>query len=150
MTCDATKEAKNEPEEAELVRHKLEHMGEQSTAEVKHLFQSYPDVIAHAFDDVRPSKCKVNHKFELTSDQPIFWRLRRLPPAHIEAVKKEVERMLNAGTITPVESQWTSPIVLATKKDGSTRFCVGYRRLNAMMKRGRWPVPRVGKIFDEV
>ncbi len=150
MTCDATKEAKNEPEEAELVRHKLEHMGEQSTAEVKHLFQSYPDVIAHAFDDVRPSKCKVKHMFELTSDQPIFRRLRRLPPAHNETFKKEVERMLNAGTITPVESQWTSPIVLATKKDGSTRFCVGYRRLNAMMKRGRWPVPRVGKIFDEV
>ncbi len=58
--------------------------------------------------------------------------------------------MLNAGIKTPVESQWTSHIVLVTKKDGSTRFCIDYRRLNAVMKRDRWPVPRVDEIFDEI
>ncbi len=92
----------------------------------------------------------MKHKFKLTSDQPIFQRLMRLRPAYNETVKKEVERMLNAGIITPVESQWTSPIVLVTKKEGSTWFCVDYRRLNAVMKRERWPVPRVDEIFDEV
>ncbi len=72
MTLDATKEARNEPEETELVRPKVEHLGEEYAAEVKHLFQSCPDVIAHAFNEVRPSKCKQEHTFELTSDQPII------------------------------------------------------------------------------
>ncbi len=67
MTLHATKEAKNEPEEAELVWQKVEYLGEQYAAEVEHLFQSYPDVIAHSFDDVRRLKCKVKHKLELTS-----------------------------------------------------------------------------------
>ncbi len=137
MTLDATKETKNEPEEAELVRQKVKHLREEYAAEVKHPFQSYPDVIAHSFDDVRLSTFKVKHKFELTLDQPIFLRLKRIPPAHNGTVKKEVERVLNAAIIAPVESQFTLPIVLVTKKDGSTRFCVGYRRLTAVMKRDR-------------
>ena len=124
-------------------------MRKEYAAEVKNLFQIYCDVTAHSFDDVRPPKCRVKHKLKLTSDQSIFQRLRRLPPAHNETVNKEIERMLSAGMITPVESQWTSRIVLVTKKDGSTRFCVEYRRLNAVTKRGRWPVPRLDEIFDK-
>ncbi len=150
MILDATKESENELEEAELVRQKVEQLRREYAAEVKHRFESYPDVIAYSFDDVRPSKCKVKHKFELTSDQPIFQRLKGLLPNNNETVKKEVERMLNAGIISPVESQLTSPIVSVTKKDGSIRFCVESRGFNAVMTRDRWPVPRVDKIFNEV
>ncbi len=32
-------------------------------------------------------------------------------------MKKEVDYMVTAGTITPVESSWTSYIVMVTKKD---------------------------------
>ena len=58
--------------------------------------------------------------------------------------------MLKAGIITPVESAWTSPIVLATKNDGSSRFCIDLRKLNAVMKSGKWPVPCVEGIFDDL
>ena len=55
--------------------------------------------------------------------------------------------MLQAGIITPVESAWTSPVVFATKTDGSPRFCIDFRKLNAVMKRYKWPVPYVEEIF---
>ncbi len=140
---------KIETEEPELVKQKVELLGDKYTTEVKNLFRSYHDVIAHSFDDFRPSKCKLEHKFDLMSYQLIFLRLRRLPPAHNETVRKEVERMLNAGIITPVESQWTSPIVLVTKTAVSISFFFNYCRLNAVMKRDSWPFPRVGDIFEE-
>ena len=117
---------------------------------MKHLFQSYPDVIAFSFDDVRPSMRKTTHRLELTSDEPIFQKLRRLPPKFNDIVKKEVDRILTAGIITPVESSWTSPIVLVAKKYRSLRFCTDYRELNAVMKRDRWPLPLINEIFDEV
>ena len=136
--------------EDDMVYQKLCHLDVAHAQKIKDLFEEYPDVIAESFDDVRPSNVNVMHKFELTTNQPIFQKLRRVPPAYNEIIKKEVDRMLKAGIITRIESAWTSPVVIVTKKDGSPRFCVDYRRLNAIMKRDRWPMPRVDEIFDEI
>ncbi len=116
---------------------KVTHLSEEYAAEVKHMFQSYQGVIAYSFNDVRPYKCKATHRFEFTSEDPKFLRLRRLCPKFYDIVKKEVDRMLNADIITPVESSWTLPIVLVTKKDGRPKFSIDYRKLNAVMKLDR-------------
>lgn len=61
-------------------------------------------MVANSFDDVRPSKVDMLHTVELTTEEPIFQKVCRAPPAYNEIVRKELDRMLEAGIITPVES----------------------------------------------
>ena len=73
----------------------------------------------------------VKHKIELTDYTPIKDRYRRIPPHQYEEVQKHLKEMLDVGAIRRSNSPWASPVVLVRKKDGSLRFCIDLRKLNA-------------------
>ena len=76
----------------------------------------------------------VQHQIH-TGDQPaIKQRVRRYPAARREEERQLVEDMLAIGIIQESNSAWSSPTVLVKKKDGTTRFCIDYRRLNQATK----------------
>jgi hypothetical protein len=47
-------------------------------------------------------------------------------------------------------SPFASPILLVKKKDGTWRFCVDYRHLNAIIVKNTYPLPVVDELFDEL
>ena len=56
--------------------------------------------------------------------------------------------MLDQGVIQHSQSPWASPIVLVAKQDGTTRFCVDYRKLNTVTKMDVFPLPRIDDSID--
>ena len=50
--------------------------------------------------------------------------------------------------IEPSTSPWNAQVVLASKKDGSYRYCVDFRRLNSVTVKEHHPVPRVEDMID--
>ncbi len=110
----------------------------------------YPKVIANAFEDVRPATESLKHFFELMSENPMYHKTKRMAIYQNDTVRKEIDRMLAAAIFTPVESSWTSPVIIATKEEGSPRFFVDYRKLNSIMYVYCWPLPRVDKIVDNM
>jgi len=51
--------------------------------------------------------------------------------------------MLSKNLISLSHSPWASPIVLVTKKDGTTRFCVDYHKVIEVTRKDAYPIPRV-------
>ncbi len=90
----------------------------------------------------------VKHTIGTGDQRPVRLPPRRLPIAKQEIEKEEVQKMLDRGVIGPCQSSWASPVVLVTKKDGTTRFCVDYRKLNDVTKKDAYPLPRIDDTLD--
>ncbi len=60
----------------------------------------------------------------------------------------EVQKILDRGIIEPCQSSWANPVVLVTKKDGSTRFCVDYCQVNKVTRKDAYPLPRIYDALD--
>ena len=64
--------------------------------------------------------------------RPIRQIAYRTPLPKRSVVDEQVDEMLKAGVIQTSTSPWASPVTLTPKKDGSYRFCIDYRKLNAV------------------
>ena len=58
-----------------------------------------------------------------------------------------IDEMMRKGVVQPSTSAWASPIVLVPKGDGSLRFRVDYKKLNAITKKDVYPLPRIDDIL---
>lgn len=91
----------------------------------------------------------IDHEI-VTDSPPIKQRYYPVSPYRQKIIDEEIRKMLDADVIEPSKSGWSSPVVLIPKKDGTYRFCVDYRRLNAVTKRDAYPIPYVSAILDSL
>ena len=108
---------------------------------------AYQDVFALEGEELGTTSA-VNHVIDTQQATPIKQYARRVPFAMRGRVEELVAEMLRRGVVQPTKSPWASPVILVAKKDGGTRFCVDYRRLNSVTKPDVFPLPRIDDCLD--
>jgi len=92
----------------------------------------------------------IKHDIDTGSARPIK-QSPRLPPISAREAEDEIlDEMLATGVIEPSHSEWASPVCLVKKKDGTFRFCVDYRRVNAVSRKDAFPVPDIQDALDNL
>ena len=92
----------------------------------------------------------LEHDIDTADAAPIRQPPRRPRLASGTAEDDLIAEMLAAGVIEPSDSPLASPVCLAKKPDGSYRFCVDYRRVNAVYRKDAYPIPDIQDAFDNL
>lgn len=117
--------------------------------QIQAILDRYPEVLQPP-TELPPSR-PCNHAIPLIPGaQPVLIRPYRYPPALKDEIEKQISDMLSQGLIRPSSSPFSSPVLLVKKKDGSYRFCVDFRQLNAITAKSKFPVPVFDQLIDEL
>lgn len=115
--------------------------------------QSLLDKFQHLFQmsSSLPPRRECDHSIPLVPGaQPVAVRPYRYSPALKTKIETQVNEMLKSGLIHPSTSAFSSPVLLVHKKDGTWRFYVDYRQLNALTVKGKFPIPMIDELLDEL
>lgn len=88
------------------------------------------------------------HHIDTGDHAPLRQRLYRVSGPERGVISEHFDDMLQRGVIRPSQNPWSSPVVFVTKKDGSLRFCVDYRRLKKITRKDVYPLPRIDDALD--
>ena len=125
-------------------------MSEELTPEQREQFYLLLLANADVFaDDDHPGRTSlIKHRIDTGNSPPVRQPVRRVSPHKREEASCLLKDMLDKKIIQPSRSPWASPIVLVPKKDGSVRFCIDYRKVNAATRRDAYPLPRIDDTLD--
>lgn len=117
--------------------------------DIQQLLNTYPTVFQKPHG-LPPPRHHDHHIPLQPNTAPINVKPYRYPHSQKEAMTTIIHDMLKDGIIIPSNSPYSSPVLLVRKKDGTWRFCVDYRALNAVTVRDRFPIPTIDELLDEL
>ncbi len=89
----------------------------------------------------------VKHRITTIYEIPVRKRAYKVSLEKHQFIESQVQELLEKQIIRPSISPWAAPVVVVPKKDGSSRFCVDYRGLNAKTHLDAYPMPKILEIL---
>ncbi|GFV84517.1 retrovirus-related Pol polyprotein from transposon 297 [Trichonephila clavipes] len=144
------KKVEVEKVEIDLSKTKLE---EKQKRELQDLFDSFQGLFSH-----KPGLTHVlYHEIDTGNNPPVVSMPYRYDRVKQEILDYHVDKMLKEGIIIHIQSPYVSPVVLCRKYNGlpsdnpeAYRFAVDYRKLNAITKYPRYPLPLIDDLIINI
>ncbi|GFV62901.1 retrovirus-related Pol polyprotein from transposon 17.6 [Trichonephila clavipes] len=138
------------PVEIDLYDTKL---GEAQKQKLKHLFNSFKGL----FSDQQGLTHVLYRKIDTGDLGLVVSRPYRYDGVKQEITDYHIEKMLQEGKIRSIQSRYASPEVLTSKNNGlppdsveDYRFAIDYRKLNAITKYPRYPLPVIDDLIINI
>nr|GFA23319.1 reverse transcriptase domain-containing protein [Tanacetum cinerariifolium] len=146
-------------------------LGDEDKSALIKVLKSYKRAIAWKLFDIQGINSKFyTHKILIEEDyKPTVQHKRRVNPKIHDVIKKEVEKLLDAGLIYPIsDSPWVSPVHCVPKKGGFTvvknkeneliltrlvtgwRVCIDYRKLNEATRKDHFPLLFMDQMLERL
>jgi hypothetical protein len=143
--------AQTSKEEKEIQEHLI--MGDitlDQKLRVVSLLRKYQDRLAMNQTKIGRTS-KITHKINTGDHPPISQKYYKVTEDKRRIIKEEIEKMEKEGIIQETKGScpWSSPVVIVTKKDGSPRFCVDYRKINDITITDAYPLPRIDELLEK-
>jgi hypothetical protein len=113
--------------------------------------QKYHDFLNVFFKekiDILSSHRKHDHRIKLEKDHELdheYAFLYNLSKKELQLMKKYLKEHLNKNFIKSSTAFYASCILFAKKSNDELRFCVNYRKLNAIIKKNRYSISLIAK-----
>ena len=95
-------------------------------------------------DELPPHRPGADHDIQLEGENTLARSpLYSMSIEQLRLMKEYLEEHLRKGFIIPSGAPFSSPVLFAKKPGGGWRFCVDYRKLNAITKKDQYPIPLI-------
>ncbi|CAN8076123.1 unnamed protein product [Agarophyton chilense] len=125
----------------------LAHVSEHYRAKIRSMLKKYTSMWNGKLGEISATE---HHLDLVPGSRPISQPPYRAGPRTRQIEEENVSKMLEEGVIEAAQSAWASPVVLVPKPDGSLRFFIDYRKLNAVTVRDTYPLPRMDECIDSL
>ena len=127
----------------------LDHIPEPYQSQLRDMLMKHVSAFGTSLSDIKTTNV-YEHHIELSDTKPAYKNPYRLPFAHRDIVKSEVEKLLASGIIEPAVSPYNAPIILVKKSSGGHRLVSDLRLLNKKIKDDRYPSSFASDAIDQL
>ncbi|KAE9051323.1 hypothetical protein PR001_g1555 [Phytophthora rubi] len=122
-------------------------LGEEQRVLVADLLGAFRDKFVET--SLKPGRADLlEFSIDTGTQASIKQRPYRVSLAGGDVMEAEIQQYLELDLIRPSTSPWASPVLMIRKPDGGIRFCIDYRRLNAVTIKDCYPMPLIDDILD--
>lgn len=115
-------------------------------------YHDFLDVFSKAASDILPPSRDYDHRIEL--EQPVsslsYSSMYNMSRTELETIKTFLEENLAKGFIKASQAPFAAPVLFVKKPNGSLRFCIDFRKLNALTRKDRYPLPLIDETLARI
>ncbi|GJR61517.1 putative reverse transcriptase domain-containing protein [Tanacetum coccineum] len=133
-----------------LQQRRLKTSGRRNDLRMYRQFETFPEVFPEDLPGLPPTQ-QVEFQIDLVPGVASVARAPyQIAPSRMKNLSEKLQELSDKGFIRPSSSPWGAPVLFFKKKDGSFRMCIGYRELNKLTVKNRYPLPRIDDLFDQI